>query len=356
MLYPISMDVDGIDLLGYIDQHGELKIEPQFIFAEQFYSGLALTKNLKHQYNYIDMEGNIKINGSSYESADHFINGYAHVIVNDKLGFIDTEGKMVISPELDYVIDPENLIGFFIDDKALICINDKFGMIDTRGDYLIPPQYNEIDDVYKELFLIEKDYKNLYFLTTISKIKRDDSEFCWCSEIGESKEDCNCFYFGALREDRASIRVWFNEFDYYKIGFIDIHGTLLIHPQFSDTRDFQEGIAAVEIKNKWGFINKRGDFIVRPKYEWVSDFKYGVAVVLNSDGFGVIDSSGKEIIKPIFDQLDYFINGAAQFTFFADNPIGIDYEDTGYINSNGQVIWYSNRYRKLPKELRGNFI
>ncbi|WP_404477414.1 WG repeat-containing protein [Sphingobacterium sp. ML3W] len=54
---------------------------------------------------------------------------------------------------------------------------------------------------------------------------------------------------------------------------------MVIPVQFSNTTFFSEGIAGVEINDKWGFINTSRKIVVQPVYDKIGHFLQGLAVV-----------------------------------------------------------------------------
>ena len=60
-------------------------------------------------------------------------------------------------------------------------------------------------------------------------------------------------FFGILSAQKLALVKTKN-----KIGFIGEYGQYLIEPQYSDAKDFSEGLAAIKKGNFWGFINKEG--------------------------------------------------------------------------------------------------
>lgn len=74
----------------------------------------------------------------------------------------------------------------------------------------------------------------------------------------------------------------------------------LISPQYTDVaKEFEEGLAAVEINGKVGFIDKNNRFVIAPKFEPMKNlkgFSQGLAAVKVGDKYGYIDKTGKFII------------------------------------------------------------
>jgi len=83
-------------------------------------------------------------------------------------------------------------------------------------------------------------------------------------------------------------------------GFIDINGTEVIPPQFSDANHFSEGLApAQEVDSgKWGYIDRTGSFIIPPQFKYAFPFSEGLAEVwFDPSGEGYIDDTGQVIIN-----------------------------------------------------------
>lgn len=106
-----------------------------------------------------------------------------------------------------------------------------------------------------------------------------------------------------------------------KIGFVDINGRLIIPIEFDDTRQFSEGLIAVnkgaqEIEyikkgGKWGFWNKKGKEVIPLKYEDAKSFEEGLAAVKLNGKYGFINKKDKVVIDFRFDNVKSFSEGLA---------------------------------------------
>ncbi len=84
-------------------------------------------------------------------------------------------------------------------------------------------------------------------------------------------------------------------------GYIDTNGTVAIRPQFLASRQFSEGLAAVQViaekKRTWGYIDRTGKFVIHPQFESAAPFSQGHAWVGTKDGNRVIDRQGSTLFE-----------------------------------------------------------
>jgi hypothetical protein len=85
-----------------------------------------------------------------------------------------------------------------------------------------------------------------------------------------------------------------------------------LNPQFNIGHNFSEGLASIQIINKWGYIDKTGKIVIEPQFEEAYPFEGGAATVylgrceINERTpksqkpckLGYIDRTGKYIWKP----------------------------------------------------------
>ena len=70
----------------------------------------------------------------------------------------------------------------------------------------------------------------------------------------------------------------------FKWGYINQAGSLVIPTRFDDARNFEQGLAAVQVKGEWGFINKQGEYVIEPQFKGVWAFQEGLARALTWEG------------------------------------------------------------------------
>lgn len=167
------------------------------------------------------------------------------IIQNNKYGYIDKTGKVIIPPQFDQADEfSEGLAavnqGGVLNNNGVIS-GGRWGYIDTTGKYVIPLQFDEA---------------------------------------------------GNFSEGLAEVKV--ND----KYGFIDKTGKMVILPQFEDVWPFSEGLAKVCTDKKYGYIDKTGKITIVPQFDEAGNFSNGLAMVAIGDKFGYIDKTGKFIWRP----------------------------------------------------------
>ena len=105
---------------------------------------------------------------------------------------------------------------------------------------------------------------------------------------------------------------------------------IILRPIYDDIKPFSEGLAAIQLNDKWGFVNKLGRIIVSPQYLHVENFAYGYAKVQKGAKDGFIDKTGKIVIPIKYD----FVSP------FDENELALVNKDGkyGYINRWGREI------------------
>jgi hypothetical protein len=160
---------------GYANASGQLVINPQFDYADDFHEGRALiclgkpcdfwdaysttpTTPNNSLWGFIDGSGKVVIT-PQYPEASAFSEGLAAVCTGDcgskptkphSRGYIDRDGKMVIPTQFGAASN-------FSEGLAQVCVgsceyvdgsgyNGKFGFIDHSGRFVINPQYDNVLD------------------------------------------------------------------------------------------------------------------------------------------------------------------------------------------------------------------
>ena len=208
--------------------------------------------------------------------------GVFAVLKNDKVGYMNTQGKLVVPTVYDNLQDPddkydETWANPVSEGRIVVAKNGKYGIIDTNNKIIMPftSKYSFIDAVNEGMALVR-------------------------SKSG-------------------------------KYGFVDKNGKEVITPKYQATDGhfggyygFQQGLAGMFDGKKWGYITKTGKVAVPFIYDEIRPYSEGVAGVLKNGKWGFIDGSNKTVIPFQFSDKNvarYSVNymGANYFVF--DNGI-----------------------------------
>ncbi|WP_201624539.1 WG repeat-containing protein [Psychrobacter immobilis] len=220
-------EYDKTNRVGYIDKEGQLIIPFEF---DAIVAG----------------EG-----GESLEFND-FSEGLAAVSKNDKYGFIDTKGKVIIEPNYEWASS-------FSDGLAIVSAEGLYGAIDKQGKTVIPFEYQALADFHDGFATAARPPKDL--------------------------------------EDYES-----------KYGLINKQNEIVIPFMYESMGNLSESLIAVKKDGKWGYVDTKNKAIIpiNLAYETVNDFSDGLAAVFsyeeNSDNlkYGYIDKTGKLVIPMQF--------------------------------------------------------
>lgn len=188
---------------GYIDKTGKFVIEPRFDQAFPFSEGRAIVGMAKPsyaepKYGVIDKQGQWIVE-AQYESITQFSEGLAAIVVEDKVGFIDLQGKIVIKPQFRHGAQCPNMFGGERFSEGLAAVNRdvwEWGFIDRTGKWVIQPVYGCAQPFSEGLALI------------------------------------------GVRDQLGSR---------WRYGFIDKTGATIIKPEFSEARPFVGKLAIVGV-------------------------------------------------------------------------------------------------------------
>lgn len=341
---------------GYIDREGKLVIpislEGTYVltFSEGLASYSERVKPEPTKLPYTDENGNLRLHPQ------------------EKWGFIDASGTVVISAQFDAVGSfSEGLasVAFDTDKTRHDCIDcsldQHWGFIDKTGKTVVQPQYSAVSS----------------FSEGLAAVRNEEGKWGYIDAKGQLVTP---FTFQSARQfsdGLAPAAVG------QKVGYINRKGNFVIKPQFAIAGSFSEGLAAVRrggktdfmilrpAGGKWAFIGKDGKnrIVLSAQAEHVGDFVDGLAAIQFRKGCGYVDTSGALVIPNAFSSCDDFSEGLAdvyrdgkwqfidrkghvvldapyeQVRPFKDGLASVD-EGTsgpnqkfGYINKDGKQVW-----------------
>jgi len=142
--------VNEVLLYGYLDLNGDIVIPMKYQKAYDFNMDKALVKDEKYQL--INKEGKV-IQTYLYSYVGNYANNRLVFKLQDKCGYIDENGKIIIKPQYEYCQS-------FIDENAIINekdeLNDTYGLINLEGEEIFKPIYHHIIRLGNNRFALGK--------------------------------------------------------------------------------------------------------------------------------------------------------------------------------------------------------
>ena len=231
---------------------------------------------------------------------------------NGKFGFVDASGAFKIAARFDEVLP-------FSEGLAAVRIGDKWGFIDNAGKVVIHPRF-------KAAF---------YFREGVG-VAETDSGSALIDTSGNVLAT-NLDYIDFIADGRVPARRG------DKSGYLDLSGKTVIPFVYDSVSSFSGGLAAVEKRDRWGYLDRNGHLVIRPKFQRAGRFANGLAPARLGDHTGFIDKSGKFAFSLAFDQAPGFLTGDEDSDLFIA-PTDVSRFWTaegkfGYVNTSGRVIW-----------------
>lgn len=212
------------------------------------------------------------------------------VATEEKFGYIDREGNMIINPQFAKALP-------FSFGKALILPTGEkqnLGYIDETGKIVINAQFKQATSFSEGIAWTVKESGAPEAIdengTPLFKVL--DAE-----RVYNYSEGMACYSI----VDKEGTNIY---------GYLDKDGKTVIQPQFYDAGSFKESMAAVKNKEgQWGYINKDGKIEINHQFDEANNFKNNLAVVKSGENYGIIGKDGKFTVNPQFSYIVIESNG-----------------------------------------------
>ncbi|OQB14912.1 MAG: Surface layer protein precursor [Firmicutes bacterium ADurb.Bin193] len=322
--YVAGVKKDG--LWGIMDKHGKIIWEP--IWKEILINSEQVrVLDTNDKYGYLDGHGNMMIE-PKYDFAIHaFEHDIAQVGRDFGYTYIDNQGNelMPLQPEMMYADRLGEYFYYNKDGKGFIfdrsgnmisngkydnivmyhtnCIiakqNDKQGVVNINDEIIIPFEYDSIRYDY--------DFANpligTFYAQKSNKVTFFDENG---KQIGNKEWDASGYGSG-----KSVIYIKEN----YKYGLMDKSGTIISEPIYEDFSNLSEDESyfGVKLKGLVGVVKSDGTYLIEPKWDIPINGIYPLGngmFELSTDNYndykhGLLDEKGNLIIEPMFDRLEF---------------------------------------------------
>ncbi len=263
--------------------------------------GLSAFKQ-NDQWGYIDVNGKVVIS-PSYNDCKDFSNGVAAVNVDGKWGYIDATGRIIIRPSFEDCRDFEN-------NHAIVKQHGKWGVIDKNGKSIAGFIFDNISD-FSNGFAYANNGTIPYFI----------------KQNGQAQKLSREFVYGNFSEGLAPVKQKKNG----KWGYINSKGTIAIEPIYDTVTNFSNGVALVKRKGDFHYITKKGGKknIEVPSWQELK-FVNGFAKIKKANGVTFINSNFQMLPLLAKEATDFNEQGIAVLLMFD--------KSVNYIDKNGKVL------------------
>ncbi|QCX38332.1 WG repeat-containing protein [Aureibaculum algae] len=250
--------VEKDDYHGYINRKGESVIPCEYLDLTSFSKGLA--------YGYKQPLTHNTIKNKNGDYSTH--------------GVIDSLGNIVVPMIYDEVLTYKN--GLFRVKK-----DEKYGFVDYGGKVIIPIEYSYAQHKASSngLFLVEKRWNQAEYFINLENNKV-------FTPVGY--DDVHPFL-----ENRAMVK------SKNKYGFIDGSGKLIIPLLYDGATGFENQLARVALKGKIGFINPNGQIVIPIIYDKAETYYFSNAYVkmkLNDKSY-FFDMKGNKVTEQEYNAM-----------------------------------------------------
>lgn len=225
----------------------------------------------------------------------------AKVRDNDKYGYIDKSGAMVISPQFDKA-------GAFSEGYAPALQGKKWGYINTSGEWVIQPTYDKAKAFHSGYTLVLKDDQWNYI---------DASETVLSTPVKEKFYDFNENGVAFYRVEK-------------KMGLMNTSGKVFVEPIYDAIKPFVDGHARVKKTDQWGMINTKGVVTIPVEYTKLGNYNSNGIWAAKGESFGVLVNGKFEIVA----------NANKIWDFTNDSSLTYARKDkkVGFINTKGEWV------------------
>ncbi len=325
-----NTDQNYVTTYALADTKGKT-ISEFYSFIDKFSEGYAIVKNEDNKYTFINNKGK-QITKDAWEKVEPFTAGKAKVYKDEKVTYIDTEGKILGDFKYDILAQTTYY--------KIIKYKDAYAIVNSK-DELLTDKLDTVVTISPEVakYQVKK-------LTGYLDVKNNkEVKF---SEISEFKNGiAKAKYLG-------------------KYGYINNNYQWIVEPTYNQVADFENDKAKVILNAKYNYINAKGEILDKWKWDTNTEFvsynelkfvkwnnKY--ALVSNdeiiSEWFYYLEKINDDVIVKKQGVL-YSIQPTGELlVYYVDNGLYIDYQynDTEYMygikdNKDNLIVDYKYNY------------
>lgn len=202
-----------------------------------------------------------------------FLENYFPIAQGDKIGYINSSGKITILPEYDEA-------GRFSEGLAVVSKDEKYGVINKKNERIVNFIYDEISTFEngRAIVLIGEEYK----------------------VIDRSGRFISNLAFKDISRYNANLFVGLLDSLY---GFYDNNLNEISSNKYNEVGFLINGSAIVKLDEKFGIIDSLVVEIVSPQFDEIQRLETNYFLYSLSGKKGILDKKGLKITQPIYDDI-----------------------------------------------------
>lgn len=280
--YPLSISEgvitckDNKGEVVYIKADGSKAFATHTPFAYDFSDGLAVVLKDIDTASFWDKDGNVVVSqidlGDGTLSRNGFHEGLISITnVNEKMGFLDKTGKMVIP--YSYECPPED--SWFCEGLARVERMGRFGFIDRSGKEVIPLIYNHVHNFSDGRCLVKKAGEEYWINRSGQKIEDYESRFSegvyfpyvrgkdYCIAADRNNRQVFPGHFSKARHFSEGL-AWVCSLDTQLWGVVDHSGNMVVPFQYANSGgEFEDGYSVISAANRaMGLMDRQGNIVI----------------------------------------------------------------------------------------------
>jgi len=331
--------------LGYIDSLGNEVFSGKFdMLNENYTCGLALFRK-GSKYGYLDINGNIIFKTNKYWG--QFSENLLPVEEKGRFYYLNIHGQKAL--ELSKLEFPKgmqiNQVYNFYSGLALVKLKDVFsedllyGFINKNGQWAIKPVFHHATSFMEGVSYVIKEKKSYFMNNRGELFTQLVDKNAGITQEGESD----------LFDHSEGITLIYPK---DSVTYINRKGERICSRMFQRANEFSDGMAAIQLNDKWGFCDTTGNIVIQPQYYVRSNFREGLAPVsleVKENGYafnsyfieGFIDKTGKTVI-PFQPNVSFggFKNGLTKGRrFILENKLYTGKYELFYMRKDGKKVW-----------------
>lgn len=254
---------------GYIFSDGKTAIDFKFRSASHFFEDRAAVEDASGYY-FVNKNGD-PLNSERYKRVRFFSCLRGGVIIDQRLGFIDADGILAVSPKYDALLSSN-----FQNNYSSVVAQEMWGIIDQQGVYVVPSEFAFAGDVSQEAIAAIQSMDGKWGYVNVGTFAQSGQQFDFAGKFlsGRAivKLDQRCCLIDESFQILKNIDCdkVINIASVYMIieshgleGAIDIEGNIIIPCRYDQVKWSKGEIFEFVDGNSWGYVTSKGREIWR---------------------------------------------------------------------------------------------